>query len=212
MSMADSYNECKKEYSYYNQYDDKIRWIQYHTQIDQVLKLNPKKVLEIGIGNNVVSDYLKKYTAVHTLDINKKLRPDTVGSVENIEKYFKKNSFDLILCSQILEHLPFKKFDSVLKQIKDISKRYVILSLPHSGIHLRGNFSIFHRFRINFNLTIPKPIKHVFYKGHYWEIGKKDFSKKFIRKHLEKFFKIKKEFGMKEDPYYRFYLLEKKNE
>ena len=210
--MASNYNECKKEYSFYNQYDDKIRWIQYHTQIDQVLKLNPKKVLEIGIGSKVVSDYLNRYIKVHTFDINRKLNPDTVGSVESIEKYFKKDSFDLVLCSQMLEHLPFEKFESFLRQIRNITKKYVVLSLPYSGIHLRGNFSMFHRFRINFNLTIPKPVKHIFYKGHYWEIGKKNFSKKSIRRHLENFFKIKKEFSMQEDPYYRFYILEKKNE
>lgn len=204
------FDESKKSYSYYNNYDKKIRWIQYHHQIDQVLKLSPKNVLEIGIGNKVVSDYLSKYTKIKKFDINPNLLPDVVGSVENISKHFKPNSFDVVLCSQVLEHVPFNKFDRCLSQIKDISNKYVILSLPHAAIHIRGNFSIFKNFQLKLNLTIPRPIKHKFYLGHYWEIGKKHYSKKLLRKHLKKYFDIKLEYGMSEDPYYRFYILEKK--
>ncbi|MAG52584.1 MAG: methyltransferase type 11 [Nanoarchaeota archaeon] len=210
VSKKGFYDESKKNYSYHNNYDKKIRWIQYHHQIDQVLKLSPKKVLEIGIGNKVVSDYLSKYVNIKKFDINSNLSPNVVGSVENLSNHFKTNSFDVVLCSQVLEHLPFEKFDLCLKQIRDVSKKYVILSLPHAAIHIRGNISVLKNFNLKLNLTIPRPIKHKFYLGHYWEIGKANYSKKLIHKHLRKYFDIKSEYGMPEDPYYRFYILEKK--
>lgn len=212
ISNENNFEELNKTYSYHNNYDKKIRWIQYHTQIDTVLKLSPSNLLEIGIGSGVVSNYLKKYIKVHTFDINRNLNPDTVGSVENLSKYFKNNQFDVVLCSQMLEHIPYNKFDDCLKQIFNISKRFVILSLPHAAIHLRGNIAVMKNAKINFNITIPKPIKHKFYKGHYWEIGKLGFSRSKIRKHLKEYFNILNEFGMQEDPYYRFYVMEKKND
>ena len=40
---------------YFNEfYDSKERWISYWHQINEIIKLNPKKVLEIGIGNGFV--------------------------------------------------------------------------------------------------------------------------------------------------------------
>ena len=61
----------------FHQYDYKDRWVSYWHQIDEVLKLEPKTVLEIGIGNGLVTEYLKKHgVEVKTLDIEKKLNPN----------------------------------------------------------------------------------------------------------------------------------------
>ena len=46
---------------YFNKsYDSKERFISYWTQINEIIKLNPKEVPEIEIGNGFVSNYLKK--------------------------------------------------------------------------------------------------------------------------------------------------------
>jgi hypothetical protein len=45
---------------YLKSYDTKGRFISYWHQIDEIFKLSPENVLEIGIGNRFVSDYLKK--------------------------------------------------------------------------------------------------------------------------------------------------------
>ncbi len=37
-------------------------------------------------------------------------------------------------------------------------------------------------------------------------------AKDFFRKYLKEYFNIISEFGMQEDPYYRFYIMEKKND
>ena len=44
---------------YFNEsYNSKERFISYWHQINEIIKLKPKKVLEIGIGNGFVSKYL----------------------------------------------------------------------------------------------------------------------------------------------------------
>lgn len=40
-------------------YNYKSRWISYWHQIDEVLNLNPKNVLEVGVGDRIISKYLK---------------------------------------------------------------------------------------------------------------------------------------------------------
>lgn len=46
---------------YFEGYDEKARWISYWHQINEVLKTNARTVLEVGIGNGTVSDYLKRW-------------------------------------------------------------------------------------------------------------------------------------------------------
>ena len=48
----------------------------------KIIKLGSNRVLEIGIGNGLVSKYLKaRKITVMTLNIDEKLNPDIVGSV-----------------------------------------------------------------------------------------------------------------------------------
>ncbi len=125
----------------FHRYDYQDRWISYWHQIDEVLKLQPRTVLEIGIGNKMVSDYLRKQgIEVKTLDIDEDLKPDFIASVINMP--LANDSFDVILCAEILEHLPFKDFKKALLELKRVTKRYTVLSLPHFGPPLKLSFKI----------------------------------------------------------------------
>jgi len=67
------------------EYDKKSRFISYWHQINEIIKLNPKRVLEIGVGNGFISKYLKERGVnVITLDIDKRLNPDVTGSILDI--------------------------------------------------------------------------------------------------------------------------------
>ncbi len=103
----------------------KTKFITYWHQIHEVQKTKPKKFLEIGIGDGFVSNYLgkKKKIKVVTFDNDKKLNPDFVGDINFLSKYFPKNSFDTILCAEVLEHLPFSSFKKCLKEMNKISKK-----------------------------------------------------------------------------------------
>ena len=196
-----------KKYKFY-QYDDQGRWISYWHQINEVLKLKPEDVLEIGIGNRTVSDCLKKHGLnVKTLDIDKNRNPDIIGNVESMS--LKNNSFDLILCAEVLEHLPFEKFEQCLSELRRVSKRNVVLSLPHFGPPIKISFKIPFIKEIKIAFKIPYSPKHKIGGVHYWEIGKKGYSSRKIRNIIKRYFKIKKEFIPFENQYHHFYILEK---
>jgi len=183
------------------------RWVSYWYQISEVLKLEPDKLLIIGIGYGFVVDILKRnIPEVKTLDIDKKLSPDIVSSVGDMP--LENNSFDVILCAEVLEHLPFERFERILSELKKVSRKYVILSLPHFGPPLK--FSVKFPFISELKLAykIPYPRRHIFQGEHYWEIGKRGYSPKKIRMIIQKYFKIEKEFIPFENQYHHFYILE----
>lgn len=194
---------------YFKNYDSRDRWISYWQQIENILSLEPKKVLEVGIGNKTVVNYLKeKGIEVATLDINESLRPDIVASVEKMP--VSDNSFDVILAAEILEHLPFEKFDSCLKEIKRITKKYAVISLPHWGWTFFLIFKTPLLKKIQFLFKISGLLKHKFNGEHYWEVGKRGYSLSKIKKEIERAgFKILKDFITPDSPYHHFFILEK---
>lgn len=197
----------KSKYKFHS-YCGQDRWSSYYHQIDEVLKLGPKSVLEVGVGDGVLKSYIKNNTDIEykNLDIAEDLNPDVVGSVEQIP--FPDNSFDLVCAFEILEHLPFDKFEKSLKEIKRVSKKDVVISLPHFGPAVKFSFKVPFIKEVKFAFKIPYPRKHVFNGEHYWEIGKKDYSLKKIKDVLKNHFEIKKEFVSFENQYHHFFVLE----
>jgi len=189
-------------------YDHKSRWISYWHQIREVLSLKPQSVLEIGIGNKTVSDYLKNQAIeVTTFDIYQRLNPDIVGSV--LKMPFRDNSFDVVLCAEVLEHLPFKQFEKGLSELKRVTNKYLVLSLPHFGHSIKFSFKIPLIKEKKFALRVPFPIRHKFNGQHYWEIGKKGYPLLKIKQIIKKYFKIKKDFIPFENQYHHFFILAK---
>lgn len=184
------------------------RWVSYWYQISEVLKLEPDNLLIIGVGDGIVADILKRnIPEVKTLDIDKKLGPDIVSSVNDMS--LGNDSFDVILCAEVLEHLPFDKFEKSLHEIKKISKKYVILSLPHFSPQFKISFKLPFIKEVKISFKIPFPKKHKFTGEHYWEIGKKGYSSTKIRNIIKKYFNIKREFTPFENQYHHFYILKK---
>ncbi len=199
---------------YTKEYDNLERFISYFYQIDFTKKLYPKKILEIGVGNKTVSNYLKNQGFnITTYDFDKKLKPDFVGDVRKMP--FKNNSFDLVMCCEVLEHIPFSEFGRTLNEIRRISRKNAIISIPNSSktiaVHIKfpGMFFLFHKPLLSFVFSIPFPTKHKFDGEHYWEIGKKNYALKKIKKRIKKYFKIKKNFRIPLNTYHQFFILEK---
>jgi len=197
---------------YFNEfYDSKERFISYWHQINEIIKLEPGKVLEIGIGNGFVSKYLKERNLnIITLDIDKKLNPDMVGSVLNIP--FTDSSFDVVSCCELLEHLPYENFYKAVSEIFRVSKSYSVLSLPDKNRVCRLYIQI-HKIVISKKLLPLPPISvpiHKFDGEHYWEIGKAGYPLSKITKDIQKAgFKIEKTYRIFENPYHRIFILRK---
>lgn len=198
---------------YFNKsYDSKERFISYWYQLNEIITLNPQEVLEIGIGNGFVSKYLKerRLNAI-TLDIDKKLKPDLTGSVLDIP--LADNSFDVVACYEVLEHLPFENFYKALLEIFRVCKSYVILSIPDISIVYRFYIHIPKIGEIKKLIPLPrlkKPI-HKFDGQHYWEIGKAGYSLNKIVANMQKVgFTVVNTYRVFEYPYHRFFILRKK--
>ena len=184
------------------------RWISYWHQIKEVLDLEPETVLEVGVGSELVADYLKNQEIkITTVDIDEKLKPDIVGNVLILP--FSDNLFDVILCAEVLEHLPFDKFETALRELKRVSRKYVILSLPHFGHSIKFSFKIPFVKEKRLAIRLAFPIKHQFDGEHYWEIGERGYSSKKVKNIIKKHFKIRKEFIPFEHQYHRCFVLEK---
>ena len=183
------------------------------------MKAGPGKVLEIGIGNGFISRYLKeKGLDITTLDIDEKLHPDFVGDVINIP--FRDDSFDVIACYEVLEHLSYGDFRRALKEILRVSRKWAVISLPDITRACFFCVGIFEYFataktgKIEQVAALPrfrKPVRANCDK-HLWEVGMKGYPlSRIIRDIKEAGFGIKKTYRVVENPYHRFFVLEKRN-
>ena len=202
----------------HNNYYEKIsyqRWTSYFWQIYLVLKFSPQKILEIGVGDSIVSEIIKKIGYdVHTCDISLNLNPDVVADVKSLP--FKKESFDLAACFQVLEHIEYGFFMACLKSLHYVVKHYVILSLPQRRkyFHFKCRFP-WMRQKQYFELykefvRYPKYTKPAS-RNHFWEIDITGYPLHKIKSDIEKGgFNILLNRATPENCYHRFFILGKK--
>lgn len=198
----------KKAYSF-SSYSFPGRWVSYFHQIGESLALKPDSILEVGTGDGVYKNYILNNTKIlyKNLDIAQDLNPDIVGTVDNIP--LENDSFDLVCAFEVLEHLPFERFEKCLSELKRVSKKYIIISLPHFGPPIKFCLKIPFIKEIKFSFKIPFSIRHVFDGQHYWEIGKTGYSSRKIKKIIKSHFVLMKDFIPFENQYHHFYILKK---
>jgi len=200
----------KNNYNFKN-YCFRERWHSYWYQLKEILEYNPNNILEIGIGDKVIANYLQNNTNIEykSADIAEDLGPDIACSVDNMKS--EDVAFDMVCAFEVLEHLPFEKFTVSLKELHRISKKYVIISLPHWGRHFSIDIKLPFLKNIKYQCKISWPsIKHKFNGQHYWEIGKTGYNFKKIKKIIiDTGFSIKKDYIAFHAPYHHFFVLEK---
>ena len=194
-------------------YDDLTRWMSYDYQLKAILDSDSHKILEVGIGNGLVSDYLRKQgLSVKTCDFDASLNPDVVADIRKLP--FEDDEYDMVCACQVLEHLPWEESKKALLELKRVSRQYVLISLPYHSIR----FDCVLRFQkirqllgrevIDLSVRIPRLTKLQFIGEHYWEIGSKGYPLRKIRRELRGHFSILKEFSPVLNKYHEFFFLE----
>ena len=185
------------------------RWSSYHYQLREILALRPASVLEVGKGDGVVGHYLRENTPVkyQSLDIAEDLHPDIVGEVEHIP--LPDGAVDMVVAFEVLEHIPFERFETALLELARVAGEHVIISLPHFGPSIRFSFKLPFIKEVRWAMKLPYHPQHVFGGEHYWEIGKKGYENDIVRGVITKHFTVEHEFIPHENQYHHFFVLRK---
>lgn len=190
-------------------YSDKARWSSYWHQIDEVLAVGPATCLEVGVGSGVVQSVLRDAAVrLTTVDIDQGLGVDRVGSVTNLPAG--DSEFDVVLCAQVLEHLPWDQFPSALRELARVARKRVVISLPQSGRSLKLDLILPTRSerRWQFVVRAPSRAPHQFDGQHYWQVGALGSWAGTVRRMMRRDFVILREYIVPENMYHRFYVLE----
>lgn len=190
-------------------YDTKARWASYWHQADEVMRTRPSSCLEIGGGNGTIRRYLEAQgLPVVSVDIDSALGPDRVGDIRHLPCV--DGEFDVVLCAEVLEHLPFPDVPQALREIARVTRRWAIVSVPHTGRGFELSFRIPPLRRVSFYGKLPGRRDFSFDGQHYWEVGAKNFSAAKVRDTFSAPFTIVRDFIVVENLYHHFYVLEKK--
>lgn len=209
--MTEIKKQVDKSHYGFHKYLNKARWASMWHQLDEVIKLKPSIVLEIGPGPGIFKNIASLLgIKVETFDIDPELHPDHVGSV--FQMPFEDKSFDVVCAFQMLEHLPFEQSLMAFREMRRVSKFALIISLPDAAIRypLSIQFPKFGTVRF----SIPKPrfrqASHSFDGQHYWEINKAGFNLSHVTKMLieQGGVKLLKTYRVHENLYHRFMIFE----
>ena len=197
----------KKEGYSFDTYGGVDRFASYAYQIREILNTKPNTVLEIGAGDAVVGNYLKRQTSITytSLDFASDLEPDIVADVRSLP--CKDKSYDTVCIFEVLEHLPSEDFEKSIAELVRVSRAYVLISLPHFGPPIQAMVKIPFLPRLRFAWKIPFYQNHIFNGQHYWEIGKRGYSFSSIQTILKKYGTLEQDFVPFENQYHHFFIV-----
>lgn len=121
----------------------------FDTVLDLAGRTQAESILDVGCGEGFTLNKLKqagigkKLEGIEYLDtaieLGKKYHPDIKikqGSIYELP--YKDNAWDLVLCTEVLEHLEDPK--KALAELARVTKRYCLFSVPHEPWFMLANF------------------------------------------------------------------------
>lgn len=112
-------------------------------RITQLLQLFPKHtetVLDIGAGHGLFLEKLMLDKGIKGVGIE--ISDDKIQYGKSIgvdirlgdaaELKFEDNSFDVVVCFEVLEHLPYGVYEKAIQEIQRVAKSYIIVGVPNN--------------------------------------------------------------------------------
>jgi len=214
--------DIPRDYYDFSFYVSKERMLTYWHQANEILGKSPKKILEVGMGNGIVTSILKCYgIAAVKADINESLQPDVVVSITELDRCFEEGEFPFTLCARVLQHLPFSEFERALSQLRFVTQKYVLLTLPVETCRFYTRFRITgskpFTLSIGFPLVLKRFLQRILritensQKQNFWKINQsRQQSMANVRRIIEKHFLVEKAYQVPEDMAHAFFVLRKK--
>jgi predicted SAM-dependent methyltransferase len=192
----------------FGQYMTKRRWISVWHQLDEVLRFEPSRALEIGPGIGLLKHVANLYGVhIETLDLDPDLHPDHVASVT--EMPFGDRSIDVVCAFQVLEHLPYEQALEAFREMARIASRAVIISLPDVAVST-WRFTVhsqrFGTYKAELRNPLRKPRAHRYDGQHYWEINKQGYALSRVIEDFSSIRPLQRRFRAPENPYHHFFV------
>lgn len=120
----------------------------FRTLMHEIKRLNPETVLDAGCGEGFGLQKLHMSGIGKTLEgvdleravlLGRKTHPEltlTVGSIYALP--YADNTFDLVLCSEVLEHLEYP--EKAIAELRRVTKKYCIITVPNEPYFRLANF------------------------------------------------------------------------
>ena len=196
----------------FSRYMEKPRWASLWHQVEEILKVRPNTVLEVGKGTGILGSLLRHYNIDYqSADVDPDLKPDHIAPVTDLP--FENSSFDVVGCFQVLEHIPYKFFSQAVTELLRVARYRVIISLPDAKTLWQYSFHIPKKGIIRLDIPRPRfrPQKHIFNGEHYWEINKDGYPLSDIFGAIEGCgANLEKSFRVADNPYHRFFVVVKR--
>jgi hypothetical protein len=147
---------------------------------------------------------------VTTLDHDPRLEP--VIAVSGLDLPLKDESFDVVACFEVLEHLPFVAVLQALSELRRVSRRSVLISVPDANRAYPFQISVPKLGQFRFVLLLPRirPLRHRFDSQHYWVIGKPGYPMKRIEHELSRCLGVWRTYRPFENHCHRFLITERR--
>jgi hypothetical protein len=164
---------------------DLENWYRYYFLIKEIAAFRPQRVLEIGAGNEVVKNCLRRIVPRYeVMDICPQLKPDILSDLREARPELE-SRFDAVLCADVLEHMPFADLGKNLANIRSYLSRggRAFITIPHRRIDFvfmtaLSPFRPFHFALPSWVCLTPRSFISRFVKKeaqkdpcHHWEIG-----------------------------------------
>lgn len=188
------------------EYDNKRRLASYWHQADECHKLGGRAILVVGKGSGLASLLLERQGfKVTNLDIHFQVTPTVVGDVVRLP--VRRESFDVAVCCQVLEHLPKESFVPALCELRRVVRRGLVLSLPDCSSY---STLISRALRRKDIMTLPHVprTKPKLDAEHFWEISMRGHQLRDVQHAIQQAgFTVEKTFRVWEIPFHRFFRL-----